>query len=246
MSNWIANYLEPWAQRANDQLIDYLKWKDLKTEIQHNGYCELSLIEKLMPPLSSVSCIVPVIYHKVLDLLRAVDRSGLWPSTSSKRQLVMVCTPENEERKKNLSLCNEQSESNTESTDVVAISAYNFLEGQGGASGSFSVGAMPGHGCEFPKGNILFPELMKAVFELEVVLCPNRIPSSTIAINCNTQFHPHIDNGVGAASQSRSLIVGFGTYSGGELMVEGEKHDIRYQPLEFNPWREILTCMVHP
>jgi hypothetical protein len=34
------------------------------------------------------------------------------------------------------------------------------------------------------------------------------------------------------------LIVGFGTYSGGELMVEGEKHDIRYRAIEFNGWTE--------
>ena len=35
-----------------------------------------------------------------------------------------------------------------------------------------------------------------------------------------------------------SLIVGLGTYVGGELMVEGEKHNIRYKPLEFNGWTQ--------
>ena len=78
---------------------------------------------------------------------------------------------------------------------------------------------MPGLGCEPPKGNGLFPELMKAAFELEIALCPEREPSSTIAINRNAQFRPHTDNGAGAG-QSRSLIVGLGTYSGGELMVD--------------------------
>lgn len=116
-------------------------------------------------------------------------------------------------------------------------SAYAFKEGQGGASGSFSIGAMPGNQCEQPKGNILFPELMKAAFELEIALCPNREPSSTIAVNRNAQFRPHVDNGAGAG-QSRSLIVGLGTYAGGELMVEGKKHDIRYKPIEFNGWTE--------
>ena len=35
-----------------------------------------------------------------------------------------------------------------------------------------------------------------------------------------------------------SLIVGLGAYSGGELMVEGVKNDIRYKPLQFNGWTE--------
>jgi hypothetical protein len=126
-------------------------------------------------------------------------------------------------------------------------SAYIFQEGQGGASGSFSVGIMPN---DQPKGNSLFPELMKAAFELELALRPDRIPSSTIAINRNAQFRPHIDSGAGAG-QSTSLIVGLGTYSGGELMVEAmadeqcstskqtaERLDIRYNPVEFNGWKQ--------
>ena len=66
-------------------------------------------------------------------------------------------------------------------------SAYSFHEGGGGASGSFSVGAMPGDQCSQPKGNELFPDLMKAAFELERALRPDREPSSTIAINRNAQ-----------------------------------------------------------
>ena len=33
------------------------------------------------------------------------------------------------------------------------------------------------------------------------------------------------------------MIVGLGDYSGGELVVEGELHDIRYKPLEFDGWQ---------
>jgi hypothetical protein len=113
---------------------------------------------------------------------------------------------------------------------VERSSAYAFVEGQGGASGSFSVGYMPGGANKSPKSNALFPELVQAAFELERVLCPNREPSSTIAINRNAQFRPHTDSGAGAG-QSKSLIVGLGTYAGGELMVEGEKHDIRYKAI---------------
>ena len=57
------------------------------------------------------------------------------------------------------------------------------------------------------------------------------------AINRNAQFRPHTDSGAGAG-QSTSLIVGLGTYSGGELMVEGEKCDIRYKAVEFNGWTQ--------
>ena len=34
------------------------------------------------------------------------------------------------------------------------------------------------------------------------------------------------------------MIVGLGNYSGGELVVESETHDIRYKPLEFNGWTQ--------
>jgi hypothetical protein len=34
------------------------------------------------------------------------------------------------------------------------------------------------------------------------------------------------------------LIVGLGTYAGGELVVEGEKKDIRYKPVEFDGWNQ--------
>jgi len=122
-------------------------------------------------------------------------------------------------------------------TESRLSSAYIFAEGQGGASGSFSVGAMPGEGCEQPRANSTFPELMKAAFELEIALRPDREPSSTIAINRNAQFRPHTDSGAGAG-QSTSLIVGLGTYSGGELVVEGEPADIRYNPIEFNGWKQ--------
>lgn len=96
---------------------------------------------------------------------------------------------------------------------------------------------MPGEQCSQPKSNALFPELVKAAFELEVALFPDREPSSTIAVNRNAQFRPHTDNGAGAG-QSTSLIVGLGTYVGGELMVEGVKKDIRYNAIEFNGWKE--------
>ena len=33
-----------------------------------------------------------------------------------------------------------------------------------------------------------------------------------------------------------SMIVGLGTYTGGEIVVEGVSHSIAYAPLEFDGW----------
>mmetsp|Transcript_15656 Transcript_15656/g.32922 ORF Transcript_15656/g.32922 Transcript_15656/m.32922 type:complete len:930 (+) Transcript_15656:28-2817(+) len=229
--DWLQNVLHPWAQKTRPLLEDYRRWKASKERNE-------STIEKetddqsLLPPLESISHDVPEIFAKVLDLLRKADASGLWPSTSPKRSLVMVTTNSEESNVKSIAVA--QSATRTKETRT---SAYAYKEGEGGASGSFSVGAMPDLGCNQPKGNILFPELVKAAFELERALKPDREPSSTIAINRNAQFRPHTDNGAGAG-QSNSLIVGLGNYVGGELVVEGAKKDIRYNAVEFDGWKE--------
>jgi len=106
-----------------------------------------------------------------------------------------------------------------------------------GEGGSFSVG-QTAEQQKVPKGNLAFPELTRAVFDLERLISPSsRPPSAMVAINCNAQFIPHIDSGAGLG-QSQSLIVGLGAYAGGELAVEGAVHDIRYKPLEFNGWKQ--------
>jgi len=94
---------------------------------------------------------------------------------------------------------------------------------QGGSGASFTV-CRPGtcvHTRE-PLANRLFPELVTAVFALEVALslATGRPASSYCAVNRNASFTPHVDSGVGAG-QSLSLIVGLGDYVGGELCVEG-------------------------
>jgi len=108
-----------------------------------------------------------------------------------------------------------------------------------------------------PLGNKLFPELVEAVFQLELSLSEQELDcatadgivspksshkklqrpaSSHCAINCNAEFTPHVDSGRGAG-QSLSMIVGLGDYVGGELAVEGRAHEIRYRPLEFDGWK---------
>ena len=231
-SLWVKQFLEPWSHRARLQLEDYRSWKNLQNCCLSLN-CELKGIVNISPNFDSINSLVPQSFERILYLLKKADSSGLWPSTTPKRQLVMTSSSKNGiENDLSLTAACLQAKSNK----LIRSCAYSFKEGEGGASGSFSVGAMPGQ-CQQPKANTLFPELMRAAFELEMILCPEREPSSTIAVNRNAQFRPHVDNGAGSG-QSESLIVGLGTYTGGELMVEGEKKDIRYKALQFNGWTQ--------
>ena len=250
---WTRNILLPWATKARKQLEHYRQWK--KTQQSHGiainsaatSHENTSIMEngtenkqeqqdKNVPTavgnttldVAAVDSTVPSLYRKVLDLLRQVDRSGKWPTTTPKRQLVMVSNlkttqettrdgresaepfdnPSNDSNTNGVlpawtAIATATTVSHTTSLSMAHIraranykeeqsSAYDYAEGEGGASGSFSVGAMPGEQCRIqPKANELFPELMKAAFELEIALdLPNREPSSTIAINRNAQFRP--------------------------------------------------------
>lgn len=242
---WTEEVLKPWAVKAREQLNSYRHWKKNLVSSASEEDRATENIHKLFPSLGSIDQTVPPLYEKVLKCLRDANASGLWPSTTPNRQLVMVSTPFGGEEglsptgssiHSSLSAACIRAKCN--SNDEARSSAYEFKEGEGGASGSFSVGAMPGdQGCSQPKGNELFPELMKAAFELEIALCPDREHSSTIAINRNAQFRPHTDSGAGVG-QGTSLIVALGDFVGGELVVEGEKKDIRYNAIEFNGWTQ--------
>ena len=224
--NWVEHVLKPWSEEAEKQLDRYHKWK-----------ASVEGTQQLLPSILTIDQSVPEKFEKVLQYLREIDRNGSWPSTSSGRQLVMVSTRSDiDPSAASESLAVQRSKAKTKDFGD-RVSAYTFKEGEGGASGSFSVGFMPDDGCTQPRANEQFPELTKAAFELEIALCPHREPSSTIAINRNAQFRPHVDSGAGAG-QSRSLIVGLGNYVGGELVVEGDEYDIRYIPKEFNGWKQ--------
>jgi len=102
--------------------------------------------------------------------------------------------------------------------------------------GSFAAGSMPGQ-CTDPIANTTHAELVDAIFELERMIAPLRPGSSTVAVNRRAAFTPHKDSGAGAG-QSLSLIVALGDFTGGELLVEGSVHDVRYAPLEFDGWAQ--------
>jgi len=251
---WTESVLLPWVEGAKIHLEKYREWRKKRQDVATTTTTstpsdfpiDLSNEQQTAPPVSTTATIppiesvddtVPEAFRKVLYHLRKLDESGLWPATTPKRQLVMVSTEESEDTKQAKTTSLSVARLRARNNNVERSSAYVFAEGQGGASGSFSVGLMPGIGSKPPKANYLFPELVQAAFELERILCPEREPSSTIAINRNAQFRPHTDSGAGAG-QSTSLIVGLGTYAGGELMVEGEKCDIRYKAIEFDGWKQ--------
>lgn len=245
--NWTKNILLPWAEKAKRHLEEYRCWKknrehpltttissliDKDVCVENGSRLKVNAIQQIR----SIDPTIPEMFRTVLEHLRKVDVSGEWPTTSSKRQIVMISTDslkDKSQQQESLTMACSKAKRNI----VTKSSAYSFVEGQGGASGSFSVGIMPGGIHKQPKANSIFPDLVRAAFDLEVKLFPEREPSSTIAINRNAHFRPHTDSGAGAG-QSTSLIVGLGTYSGGELMVEGEKHDIRYKAIEFNGWTQ--------
>ncbi|CAM9753336.1 unnamed protein product, partial [Ectocarpus sp. 4 AP-2014] len=208
----------------------------------------------------------PALYAKVLGLLREASASGQWPTSTASRSSVIfgesgdrtdeVCSGTWRSKQTDLTGCEKGCDSDNaapaeEAPPAMArtvgeekASAATKPDGQqeqedrqrGGGSGSFTLGAFPPP-CPPPRGNRLFTELARAAFELEAALLPERPPSTTIAVNRNARFKPHVDSGSGAG-QSRSLIVGLGDYVRGELVVEGEEADIRYRPLEFNGWTQ--------
>eukprot|EP00752_Nemacystus_decipiens_P006461 g5819.t1 len=201
----------------------------------------------------------PAAYLKVLRLLREADASGEWPYSTASRNLVILGDGADKAGAGDGPDSDNVAAAAASAKEIGAVDGGGQPAGEGGGqqepplhqpqqqqqqqqregaggSGSFTLGSFP-PACPPPRGNRLFPELARAAFELEATLLPNRPPSTTIAVNRNAQFKPHVDSGAGAG-QSQSLIVGLGDYKRGELVVEGEEVDIRYSPLEFNGWTQ--------
>jgi hypothetical protein len=165
---------------------------------------------------------VPAEYSLTLQLLRDIVSSKAWPATTAARSCVI------------LSKEIEYNSSHISTGGSFTVLNPNLINESN-------------LGKSLPLGNVLFPELAKAVFHLETRLSQHQQRTATdhhsevrhsshCAINCNAQFTPHVDSGRGAG-QSLSMIVGLGHYQGGELAVEGSFHNIQYRPLEFDGWK---------
>jgi diketogulonate reductase-like aldo/keto reductase len=190
--------------------------------------------------------IAPQQYREVLRRLRLLINSNSWPETSNGRaKLIQIQQLKNDSntvttmdwkvnKKSEKKIKNVDSQLNENFGTAISFKRMNKTN----KTGSFTVGYMPGHNKNVePKGNILFPNLMREIFKLENIIKPNRSSSSCCAVNCNAKFMPHKDSGAGNGQQI-SLIVGLGNYNGGQLGVEGEVHNIRYNPIEFDGWKQ--------
>ncbi|KAG7359851.1 hypothetical protein IV203_034949 [Nitzschia inconspicua] len=174
-------------------------------------------------PMPIPSRDIDISYIPVLAELRRIVADGEWPETSVARSSV--------------------------------IQSKNNVPEDKRKSGSFTVvnPLLFSDDGSFPAANKRFPCLVHEVFRLESLLSENKVdrftldgveemidsnrqPSSHCAVNCNAEFTPHVDSGIGAG-QTISMIVGLGDYQGGELFIEGEKIDIRYNPVEFDGFR---------
>ena len=175
----------------------------------------------------------PSEFTSVLKKLRHIVTTDRWPETSVARSSVIRQTENNsgggeggKKKKKNgsFTIVNPKAQQEHELTCLM-----------------------------MPLANDKFPDLVKAIFELEEILANQarsrltvdslvqgivvpRAPSSHCAVNCNAEFTPHVDSGTGSG-QSLSMIVGLGDYSGGELYIEGDLFDIRFKPIEFDGWK---------
>jgi len=79
------------------------------------------------------------------------------------------------------------------------------------------------------KANTLYPEVYKELKNMINTLYPD-FKYDSITLNHNLKCIEHIDK----YNTSPSIIVGFGKYWGGELVIEGTPFDIRYKPYCFN------------
>ena len=230
-------------QERHKNRTDEAAWlKDLQMNVAPRIRAQLAAQWKAQNEVTNAAAdvVVPTPYVHVLNQLRTILANKTWPETSAARSSVITSSNFILEKQQE-----QQSSSSSETNDEPkyfqhgSFTVVNPLF----QDGVYKNGI--GMDSPLPLGNTLFPELVQAVFQLELDLAGegddvsnnrSRPASSHCAINANAQFSPHVDSGRGAG-QSLSMIVGMGNYNGGELAVEGEFHDIQYKPLEFDGWK---------
>jgi tRNA U38,U39,U40 pseudouridine synthase TruA len=229
---WVQTKLLERTSSASVVAAEQTWLEDLKTTVSPRIRAQLEKYELAKLPSSSRraetellgSC--PEEFLPVLSQLRQISATGRWPETSAARSSVV----------RNL---DKSPDSDVRTNGSFTVINPNFH---------------PAESTTPPLGNELFPDLVKAIFELEMrlskptddgVVAGDKLEtsvatrgrsSSHCAVNCNAQFTPHVDSGTGAG-QSLSMIVGLGDYYEGELFVERDLFDIRYKPLEFDGWK---------
>ena len=206
--------------------------------ISSNSQLQTKSVQAKLKTMSKTS--PPDMYHGTLSLLREIVRDNAWPKTSKARsRLIREVGPA------------ETMNSNNNLTPGLSTE-------DGVKSGSFTVinpelADLPED--KLPLGNQLFPELVSRIFALERDIARSNVtqyadgvrrrlegatrPLSThCAVNQNAEFVPHVDSGTGRGQDALSLIVGLGDYVGGSIVVEGQSSNIRFDPLEFDGWKQ--------
>lgn len=76
--------------------------------------------------------------------------------------------------------------------------------------------------------NSQFPVIYEEIVRIGKIVCP--FDFDAIQLNRNLQCPPHIDG----KNVGDSMLVSFGDYDGGEIVIDGEAFDARENPLVFN------------
>ena len=185
-------------------------------------------------------------YEKSLSILRDIISSGQWPSTSIARSKVIKKGDGDGDASSDASVndnynYNDKASMDTSTPHGIQSGSFTIINPHFRDRNGVSI--LENEKVRTPLANDLFPDLEEAIFDFEEGLsikletktnCPS---SSHCAVNRNAQFTPHVDSGRGSG-QSLSMIIGLGDYNGGELLVEGEVHNIYRVPLEFDGWKD--------
>ena len=107
----------------------------------------------------------------------------------------------------------------------------NFSRKNSGVGHSISLGRVSSrfyHKMGNGRYDLKYPELKKAIWALGRKIVPFHF--TTVQVNYNYKTKPHYDgNNVGD-----SLIIGFGNYTGGKLIVSGKSYNIKRTPTIFD------------
>jgi hypothetical protein len=203
------------------------------------AFLDYALSESILPPIENSNLSeAPPEFEKTLSLLRCVIENETWPKIAGARSRVI--------RTVGTGSGNRGNPSPAKGATTTPFPGELFQ------SGSFTVVNEEKYTGKLPLGNELFPELVKAVFELEGELSAS--PRSfadgdpflleqgrflRIAQSIGMPSLPlSVDSGRGQG-QSVSMIVGLGDFNRGSIFVEGEPYSIRYNPSDFDGWKQL-------
>ena len=84
-----------------------------------------------------------------------------------------------------------------------------------------------------------YPDIFEEIVRIGKLICPFEF--KTIQLNKDCCCPPHKDK----QNQTRSLIVSFGKYTGGELVIEGEVFNAYHNPIEFDGKNKLHWNQAH-